>query len=78
LTDPEELLAALDDAEIIGTVTDAMGDFVKVGVIESAVLIGVKGSPAILDTAELRDEFGRLYAEACRRAEATETEAASS
>jgi len=75
MPDPEELLAALDDAEIIDTITDALGDFVKVGHLGSAVLIGVEGSPAILDTPELRDDFAKLYAEACRRAEAAEATA---
>ena len=69
-SDPEELLAAIDDAEVIGTVTDALGDFVKVGVIRTAVLIGVSGSPAILDTPGMRDEFARYWMEACRQAEA--------
>lgn len=69
-SDPEELLAALDDAEVIGIVTDAMGDWVKVGVLRTAVLIGVNGSPAILDTPERRDEFARYYMEACRQADA--------
>jgi hypothetical protein len=74
MTDPEDLLDSIDDAEIIGTVTDALGDFVKVGVLDHAVLLGVQDPPAILDTPELRAEFGRLWAEACRRAdEATET-----
>ncbi len=69
-TDPEELLDALDDAEVIGTVTDAMGDYVKVGVLRRAALIGVSGSPAILDTRERRAEFDGYWGEACRRAEA--------
>jgi hypothetical protein len=69
MSDPEELLSALDDAEVIGTVRDALGDFVKVGVLGSAVLIGVSGSPAILDTPGMRDEFARLWMEACRAAE---------
>lgn len=72
MSDPEELLAALDDAEIIGTVTDALGDFVKVGVIETAVLIGISGSPGILDTPERCDEFARYWMEACRQVEAVE------
>jgi hypothetical protein len=75
-TNPEELLAALDDAEIVGTATDAMGDWAKVGVLGSAVLIGVNGSPAIFDTPEMRDNFAKLYADACRRAEAAEAGAA--
>jgi hypothetical protein len=74
--DPEELLDRLDDAEIIDTITDALGDFVKVGHLGSAVLIGVEGSPAILDTPELRDDFAKMYAEACRRVEAAEAEVA--
>lgn len=73
-SDPEELLDALDDAEIIGIVTDAMGDWVKVGVLRTAVLIGVNGSPAILDTPERRDEFARYWMQACRQAEAAEAE----
>jgi hypothetical protein len=71
-SDPEELLDALDDAEIIGIVTDAMGDWVKVGVLQTAVLVGVNGSPAILDTPARRDEFARYWMEACRQAEAAE------
>ena len=71
-SDPEELLDALDDAEIIGIVTDAMGDWVKVGVLQAAVLVGVNGSPAILNTPERRDEFARYWMEACRQAEAAE------
>lgn len=76
MTAPEELLASIAVAEIIGTVTDAMGDLVKVGVLGHAVLIGVIGSPAVLDTPELRDDFAKLYAEACRRAEAAEAKTA--
>ena len=73
MTDPEDLLDNIDDAEIIGTVTDALGDFVKVGVLDNAVLLGVQSPPAILDTPELRAEFAGHWAEACRRAdEATE------
>jgi DNA-binding protein YbaB len=66
-SDPEELLAALDDAEVIGTVTDALGDVVKVGVIGGAVLIGVSGSPAILEEAK-QEEFAQLYVAACHQA----------
>lgn len=71
-TDPEEPLAALDDAEVIGTVTDALGDFVKVGHLGTAVLIGVSGSPGILDTPEMRGEFDRYWVQACQLAEAAE------
>jgi hypothetical protein len=67
-TDPGELLDAIDDAEVIGTVTDAMGDYVKVGVLRDAALIGVSGSPAILDTPERQAEFDGYWAEARRRA----------
>jgi hypothetical protein len=75
MTDPEDLLDRIDDAEVIGIVTDAMGDYVKVGVLDHAALIGVKGSPGILDTPELRAEFTALWAEACRRADAAAAEA---
>jgi hypothetical protein len=74
MSDPEELLSALDDAEVIGTVRDALGDFVKVGVLGSAVLIGVSGSPAILDTPQTREEFERLWMEARQLADAAEAE----
>lgn len=79
MTGPDELLDAVGDAEVIGTVTDAFGDHARVGYITGtgAVLIGVTGSPAILDTPESRAEFTRYWAEACRRAEAAEAETAS-
>lgn len=69
-SDPEELLNAIADAEIIDVITDALGDALQVGVVAGAVLIGVRSSPAILDTPERRDRFIRAYAEAERQAEA--------
>jgi len=65
----EELLAAIDEAEIIDVIPDALGDPVKVGVLQGAVLIGVEGSPGILDTRESRDRFARAWMEACRVAD---------
>lgn len=72
MTDPEELLAMIDDAEIIDIIEDATGDWVKVGVLRHTVLIGVNGSPVILDTPERRDRFAKACAEAERRAKAYE------
>ena len=70
VSDPGELLNAIDDARIIGVITDPAGDWVKVGVIRHAVLIGISGSPVILDTPQRRDRFIKAYAEAERQAEA--------
>ena len=66
---------AITDAEVIGTVTDDMGDEVRLGVLGGAVLVGVTGSPAILATPAQREQFMRFYMEAERRAEAYEPSA---
>jgi len=70
VSDPGELLEAIRDTVIIDVITDLAGDWIKVGVLRHAVLIGVSGSPAILDTPERRDRFIKAYAEAERQAEA--------
>lgn len=70
MSDPGELLEAIRDTVIIDVITDLAGDWIKVGVLRHAVLIGVSGSPAILDTPERRDRFIKAYAEAERQAEA--------
>jgi sugar phosphate isomerase/epimerase len=58
------------NAEIVDRFPDALGDRVTVGWLPGVVLVGVTGSPAILDTPELRDRFAKAWAEAERRAEA--------
>lgn len=65
----EALVADLDEAKLVDVIPDAMGDKVRVGWLRDAVLVGVQGSPGILDTPELRDRFAKAYAEACRRAD---------
>ena len=72
MTSEEELdglVADLDEAEVIDVIDDAMGDKVRVGRLRGAVLVGVQGSPGILDTPGLRDRFARAWMEACRRAD---------
>jgi hypothetical protein len=64
----DALVADLDEAEVIDVITDAMYDKVRVGRLRDAALVGVQGSPGILDTPDLRERFGRAYREACRRA----------
>jgi hypothetical protein len=71
------LPAAFTDIDTVDTITDSTGDRVTVAVLNGAVLIIPEGSPVILGTPETRDDFAKAYAEACRRAEAAEAEAAS-
>jgi hypothetical protein len=69
-SDPEDIFDEIETAGIVDQFPDALGDKVTVGWLRDAVLIGVSGSPVILDTPGLRDRFAKAHAEAERRAEA--------